>query len=248
MYCRNVFGGKSLVFIPVTRQGARPRWNSLSRCRWKGPPIGKNSRGLRTFDGLKDLYPENRRLFCDILGIRDVSLKDLVHEAKYWAVEDSLDHITGLFHTMEKLLEDESTPSYHRNLHELSKHKIFPVSKNWNLDTDQVSALQDSALSTEWFIADTAPFRTIFAGVVPLLDISVDKLPEMDQVLENLGLKVRFLSKRAESVPRTQGAVALNHELTDAFRSKVNFIIRSVTTNFEFLLIRLPLAALPSTQ
>ncbi|KAG0645662.1 hypothetical protein D0Z07_8708 [Hyphodiscus hymeniophilus] len=225
---KTTFGKKNLVFIPSTRHGVRPKWNTLSRCRWKGPPIGKNSQGLRSFVGLKDLYPENRRLFCDILGIKDASLKDLVHEAKYWAVEDSLDHITGLLHTMEKLLEDENKPSPQNHLIELSKHKIFPVSKNWNLDTDRVSALQDAKLSTEWFIADTTPFRTIFAGVVPLLDISVDKLPEMDQVLEKIGLKGRFLSKHTESVPGIQGSVVFNQELTDAFRSKVNFIIRSV--------------------
>ena len=192
--------------------------------------MGKRSQGLRTFDSLKDLYPENRRLFCEILGVQDTNLQDLVHEAQSFAVGDSIDHLTGIFHTMEKLLDDDPGAAFKVNLHALSTYKCFPVSENWELDTDRVSALQDSQQGSEWFVADTGPFRTIFAGVVPLLDIKVDDLPKMDQVLESIALKKRFLSKNASSVPRTQGAVVLNHELTDAFRSKVDFIIR-----FDFL-------------
>lgn len=134
-----------------------------------------------------------------------------------------------MFHSMEKFLEENSATfnvNFNTNLYNLSTYKIFPVSKNWNLDTDEVSAMQNGLDTSEWFIADTATFRTIFAGVVPLLDIKVDHLAQMDQLLGKLGLKSRFLTEQAKSTPRTQGVVALNQELTDLFRSKVDFIIR----------------------
>lgn len=68
--------------------------------------------------------------------------------------------------------------------------------------------------------------RTTFAGVVPLLEIKVDDLLQMDQILTALDLKGRFLSRSARSVPRTKGVVEYRKDITHEFRSKVEFIIR----------------------
>jgi hypothetical protein len=212
-------------------KGKRHQWVTLSRCRWKGLPVesGKEPRDFRTFNSLKHIYLENKRLFCEVLGVQDATLKDFVEEAKCFAVGDSLAHITSVFHAMEKLLEDAPTDIV--DFKEIARYKNFPVSKNWKLDSDRVSAMETSFSYSEWFIADTAPFRTIFAGVVPLLDIKVQDLPQMEETLRRIGLKRRKLSKLATSVPRTEGAVELNQELTDIFRSKVDFIIRCVLLN-----------------
>ncbi|KAF8849225.1 hypothetical protein BDZ45DRAFT_240473 [Acephala macrosclerotiorum] len=227
---KKLFADNKMVCIPATKEGKPHQWVSLSQCRWKGPPIEKDTKDFRTFNVLKDIYPENKRLFCDILGVKNATLNDLVLEARKFTVGDSLAHITSMFHSMEKFLEEENAGYYNANLYNLQAYGIFPVSKNWNLDTDRVSAMQNGLKSSEWFIADTATFRTIFAGVVPLLDIKVDHLAQMDQLLGKLGLKSRLLTEQAKSVPKIQGVVALNQELTNLFRSKVDFFIRLIPT------------------
>jgi hypothetical protein len=219
-----------MVYISPTKQ-RKHSWVSLPRCRWKGPPIKNESQGLKTFDCLKDIYPGNKRLFCEILGIQDSTLTDLIHEARYCATGDSVAHITFIFHTMEKFLVEENPTGYKSDLRTLITCNSFPISKNWKLDTNEVLCFQNASSSSEWFIADTNPMRTTFAGIIPLLDIKVDDLAPMDQVLQELGLKSRFLSKQARSMPRTQGVVELNQELTDTFRSKVDFIIGYVSLN-----------------
>ena len=216
-----------MVYIPTKKQ-KQPLWVSLPRCRWKGPPIKDESRGLRTFESLKDIYPGNKRLFCEILGVQDVVLNDLVREARYFEIGDSVAHITSIYHTMENFLGEKNPLELQNCLVRLIASDSFPVSKNWKVETDQVLGLQSASVSSEWFIADTIPFRTIFAGIVPLFDIKVDDLAPMDQVLHHVGLKSRFLSKQAVSMPRTQGVVELNQELTETYRSKVDFIIRCV--------------------
>ena len=195
---------------------------------------GKNAEAtptFRTFECLKDIYPRNKRLFCRFLGVEDVSVTDLAKEARQFKIGDSLAHITSMFHAIEKLLEEEPEPKPSKaSIRSLGlTATIFPVSKNWDLDTDRVSGLMHALKDPpEWFIANTSPFRTIFAGIVPLLDIEVDDLAAMDQILQEFDLKDRFLTKQAKSVPRTQGVVEFNQELTDSLRSKVDFIVRCV--------------------
>jgi hypothetical protein len=227
-YYRGLFITKKMVFIPNIKRGTS-EWVSLPRCRWKGPPVlRKETQDLRTFVCLKDIYAENKRLFCEILGVGDVSLRDLTHEAKYFQIGDSLAHVMSIFHAMEKFLEEDETTASRNELGNLNGHSIFPVSKRNDLLADKVSSLKSNAV--EWFIADTSPLRTKFEGILPLLDIKIDDLAPMDQLLSELGLKSRFLSKQAKSIPRTQGVVELDQELTDALRSKVDFIIRLIPT------------------
>jgi len=215
------------VYIPASKD-APHFWISLARCRWKNPLVKKDLQSLRRFTCLMDIYPSNKRLFCEILGVQDATLQDFIHEAKYFEPGDSLAHVTALFHTLEKLLEKDDTASNRTDFHRLHSFHMFPVSKNWKQEMHQVSGLETSSHGAEWFIADTTPLRAIFAGIVPLLDIKVDDLGAMDQVLGEMGLKDRFLSKVATSVPRTQGTVELNEALTKSFRSRVDYIIRYV--------------------
>ena len=98
---------------------------------------------------------------------------------------------------------------------------------------ERVVRLENAKLDSQWFIADTMPLRTIFEGVVPLLDIGIDDLAPMEQAMQILGLKSRLLSKQARGAPRTRGVVALNEHLTDTFRSKLDFIIRLIPASKE---------------
>lgn len=213
------------MYIPASKD-APNRWIPLTQCRWENPPIKKDLQSPRSVACLKDYYPSNKRLFCEILGVQDATLPDFIQEAKYFKPGDSLAHVTALFHTLEKLLEKNDTVSNRMQFHYLHLCPMFPVSKRWKQEMDRVSGLENSSIGAEWFIADTTPMRTIFAGIVPLLDIKVDDLGAMDQILGEMSLKDRFLSKAATSVPRTQGTVELNEVLTKTFKSRVDYIIR----------------------
>jgi hypothetical protein len=177
-----------------------------------------------------DIYPSNRHLFCEILGVKDATLQYFIHEAQYFKPGDSLAHVTALFHTLEKLLEEDDSARNRMKFQGLRAVSMFPVSKNWKQEMHQVSALETSAACSEWFIADTTPLHTTFAGIVPLLDVKVDDLGAMDQILGEMGLKGRFLSKVASNVPEIQGTVEFNEALTKTFKSRVDYIIRYVFT------------------
>lgn len=138
-------------------------------------------------------------------------------------------HVTSIFKTMSKLMEEDNSKSF-RTYIKSDLNKIFPVSKNWKTDTDLVSDIQNMSKSSEWFIADTAPLRTTFAGVVPLLDVKVDDLASIEQFLQELGLTNRFLRFQARSEAKTNGTVQLDENLTNLFKSKVDFIIRLIPT------------------
>lgn len=214
-----------MIYIPPRNNGRDYEWVPLVRCRWRRPPIISKSQDLRTFTCLKDIYPECHSLFREILEVRDADIHDVLKEARAFKVGDELAYITSVYHCMEKMLEDliDDVPDY------AFKLVLFPVTKDWNKETTSATRLQTGEDASGWFVADTAPFRTIFAGVVPLLDIQVDDLMAMETVMRKAGISLsRRLSLNATSSPKTKGAVELRHDLTNAFRARVDFISRYV--------------------
>jgi hypothetical protein len=123
------------IYIPSTRKGLLYELVPLAKCRWEGPPAGNESQTFRTFKSSKDVYPGNKSWFCNVLKLWDANLQDLTEETKSFKAGDSLKHITSTYHTIETLLEEDDkkdpTP-----LDLYRDDKIFPVSKNWNIDTN----------------------------------------------------------------------------------------------------------------
>lgn len=184
-------------------------------------------RNLRTFESLDAIYPGHKRLFWEILGVREATLNDLVEEVKQFQIGDSLKQITTILHKMEKMMEEDSNVS-RTSLQALRYSRAFPITnpKNREKESERVTTLKNVSTVPEWFVADTAKLRTTFAGVVPLLDIKVDDQTQMDQVLTQLHMKPRFFSNAATSKPKVKGAIEFDQQLTDKIKSKVDFIVR----------------------
>ncbi|KAL2075234.1 hypothetical protein VTL71DRAFT_177 [Oculimacula yallundae] len=244
---KNYFFPGDKICIP-TADGCYHEWIRLTHCRWNGPrlPAARsessekdidtktshsplNSPTYRFFRPLSEIYPGNKQLFWHVLGVRDSSFRDLVDEAKLFRAGDSLAHISAIFKTISQMMEEDES-KYFRLYIKKDLEKAFPVSKNWKIENDVVTEIKSMDKSCEWFIADTAILRTTFAGVVPLLDIRVDDLLSMSTLLEELDLSSRFLRGQSHSVAKTNGNVRLDEQLTELFRTKVDFIIRLIPT------------------
>ena len=170
---------------------------------------------------LKELYPQNDRLFRTILGVEDANIGTLVYEARAITMSSGLDYILGLFLEVEKMLKDNTVvnmPAEARTL------QIFPV-RNVGSVTGY-----DSLYSTEneWFIADSSHFHRSFAGKIPLLALDVADISRLKRLLRKAGVEKRRLSIISNGSAQTSGDVSLLDVETRAFRSKVNSILRYV--------------------
>ncbi|XMA12910.1 hypothetical protein WAI453_005701 [Rhynchosporium graminicola] len=194
------------TLFPAISRNPLPSAVHITECRWKGPQLpavriqpsekgtdinlipqsSSYSPTYRHFRPVGELYPGNKQLFWQVLGVRNSNLRDLIDEATQFWAGDSLMHVSAIFKAISKLMEADESKCFQvyakRDL-----EKVFPVSKNWKNDTDVVTEIKSMNESCEWFIADTAVLQTTFAGVVPLLDIKVDDLISMTTLLEELG-------------------------------------------------------------
>jgi hypothetical protein len=109
---------KSLVYIPSQSVNEPVKWVTPSSCVWDGPKC------LRTIHVLKDLYPQNGRLFSNILGVEDASITTLVQEARTITTFSGLDYIVSLFLEIEKMLKDNPAVSMSFETRRLD---MFPV-------------------------------------------------------------------------------------------------------------------------
>ncbi|CZT44957.1 uncharacterized protein RSE6_05219 [Rhynchosporium secalis] len=209
------FESADRVCIPAA-DGSSHEWVHITECRWKGPQLpavriqpsekgtdikipqsSSYSPTYRHFRPVGELYPGNKQLFWQVLGVRNSNLRDLIDEATQFRAGDSLMHVSAIFKAISKLMEADESKCFQvyakRDL-----EKVFPVSKNWKNDTDVVTEIKSMNESCEWFIADTAVLQTTFAGVVPLLDIKVGNLISMTTLLEELAKQHR--AKRKEVI------------------------------------------------
>ncbi|CZS90250.1 uncharacterized protein RAG0_01389 [Rhynchosporium agropyri] len=228
---KKFFESADRVCIPAA-DGSSHEWVHITECRWKGPQLpavriqpsekgtdikipqsSSYSPTYRHFRPVGELYPGNKQLFWQVLGVRNSNLRDLIDEATQFRAGDSLMHVSAIFKAISKLMEADESKCFQvyakRDL-----EKVFPVSKNWKNDTDVVTEIKSMNESCEWFIADTA----------------VDDLISMTTLLEELGLTSRSLRGQAKSVAKTNGNVQFNEQLTELFRTKVDFLIRLIPT------------------
>jgi hypothetical protein len=216
-HCRIAFMDKSLVYIPSQGINEPVKWVTPSSCVWDGPKC------LRTIDVLKDLYPQNGRLFSTILGVEDASITTLVQEARAITTLSGLDYILNLFLEIEKMLKDSPAISMPFETRRLD---MFPVRSVGSVaDYDSLFSADGSA---EWFIADCSHFQRSFAGKIPLLAMAVADVGRFKRLLQKTGAEKRRLSIISNGSASTNGGVLFLDVETKAFRSKVNSILRYV--------------------
>jgi hypothetical protein len=214
---RKAFVDNSLVYIPSTSLNEPAKWVTPTSCVWDGPNC------LRTIHVLKDLYPQNHRLFSTILGVEDVNLATLVKEARAITMSSGLGYILSLFIEIEKILKDDTAiimPMERRRL------KVFPIRNVGSVTGYDSLFTSDSA--EEWFIADCSHFHRSFAGKIPLLALEVADIGRVKRFLQKAGVEKRRLSIASNGSAQTNGGVSLLDVETRAFKSKVNSILRYV--------------------
>jgi hypothetical protein len=194
----------------------RPRWVKPENCLWQGPKC------LRRYVPLKDIYPANKKLFCDILKISNAGAADLVREAKCFQNGDKLQDIKDLFLEMEKILQDDESETAFRALFWSA---IFPV-RNVAAETGYNQLMRHDPLTPHWFIADRVHLEESFKGKVPLLAFTVEDVSRMTRLLRKLGVEGRKLTKAAKSIPTTQGNATPDRAYKESLLVKIDFILR----------------------
>jgi hypothetical protein len=172
---------------------------------------------------LKDLYPQNARLFCTILCVEDANIETLVQEAQAITLSSGLGYILSIFLEVEKMLKDNSIVNMQV---ETRKLRIFPI-RNVGSVTGYDSLLAADSVD-EWFIADCSHFHRSFAGKIPLLAFDVADIGRLRLLLHKAGVEKRRLSIISNGNAQTNGGVSFLDVETRAFRSKVNSILRCV--------------------
>jgi hypothetical protein len=172
---------------------------------------------------LKDLYPQNARLFCTILDVEDAKIATLVEEARAITLYSGLGYILSLFLEVAKILKDNAAVNMPG---EIRKLRIFPVRNVGSVTGYDSLSSADSV--NEWFIADCSHFHRSFAGKVPLLALDVADIGRLKRLLQKAGVDKRRLSIVSNGSAQTSGGVSFLDVETKAFRSKVNSILRYV--------------------
>jgi hypothetical protein len=218
LYSKFFHDKRKLVYVPFSRrveimpdEGA---WFRVNQCLWNGP------RCLKVHFSMNDIYPSCKRLFTEVLGVSDASMKELIFEAVLFKKTDDLEYMRDVFLELEKFLEKDET--YTVRLQPLNGKEIWPVTETMG------PGEFEEVLSTkaDWFIADTEPLRESFTGIVPLLAFATDDIGRMERLMDGLEMDNKRLSRATKSVPKTEGRVALHLEHTKAFQSKYEFIAR----------------------
>jgi hypothetical protein len=209
------------VYIPLFDQIGRAIWVAPQACVWDGPKC------LRTVHALKELYPQNQKLFCDVLGVQDAKLGSLIQETRRLSLSDDLPYITNLFTEIEKFIKDETLDE---NLLGLRTGRIFPIRNSSSRKEFDQLLTADSP--NEWFIADCTHFQRSFKGKIPLLTFDVRDIGRMKRLLRKAGVENRRLSAVANGTAQTIGNATVLENETRIFKNKVNSILRYVTINF----------------
>lgn len=172
---------------------------------------------------LKDLYPQNGRLFSTVLGVEDANIATLVQEARAITMTSGLGYILSLFLEVEKMLKDNTAVAMPA---EIRKLQIFPIRKVGSV-TGYDSLFSADGID-EWFVADCSHFHHSFAGKIPLLALDVSDIGRLKRLLQKSGVEKRRLSIVSNGSAQTNGGVSFLDAETKAFRSKVNSILRYV--------------------
>lgn len=132
-----------------------------------------------------------------------------------------IDDIARLFREVSKLLKDIGPSKAALLLKPLQSKAIFPIT---NGSKSQSYDVLLGAYDEDWFIADQADIFASFTAVVPLLALSIQDLPAVQDLLRALRVNGRYISKMTTSQIRVVGDTRSDIRYTEEFRSKSPFI------------------------
>jgi hypothetical protein len=168
LYSRFFHDKRVPVYVPFSRkieimpdEGA---WFPVKQCLWNGP------RCLKVHFSTADIDPSCKRLFTEVLGVSDASMKEIIFEAVLFKKTDDLGYMRDIFLELEKFLEKDET--YTVRLQSLNGKEIGPVTETMG------PGEFEEVLSTkaDRFIADTQPLHESFTSIIPLLAFATDDI------------------------------------------------------------------------
>ena len=170
---------------------------------------------------LESTYSSCSYLFRCLVSPSGDPIGGLVHNMTLINTSSKLEDIAHLFREVSNLLKDVSTSKAALLLKPLKSKAIIPVvdgSKRPEFD-----GLLD-ILDRSWFVADQPKLIESFTGVVPLLALSIQDLPAVENLFRALRIEGRKMSKMVTSQTVALGQTRSDFRHTDAFRSKSPFI------------------------
>ena len=167
-------------------------------------------------------YPSSSYLFRCLRSPSGDPIAPIVATASLISSSSKLEDISRLFRDISTALKDVNTSEAAQLLRPLQNKSLFPITNG--LGKRRYDDLLD-VRNTSWFIADRPLIRESFHGKLPLLALSIEDLPALEDLFRVLRLDVRMLSKLATSRPHPKGRVTTHWAYTASLREKGPFII-----------------------
>ena len=198
------------------------RWIKTQECT-EGDSSSSLSSSLE-MSPLEKEYPSCVRLFRNLLEKKYGELEELVVESG--SIDPSSSNQTAFLQLLMKLSKAMRTLSEWRDyklLEMLRDRKIFPVSTPPETTFHCMSA---SDVQSLWFIADDPDLFQKFRGRIPMLALPPEKVKLILNLLQELHLESRLLSKAVKHDFAPRGRPYLHEEYTNRLSSKAKLIKR----------------------
>jgi hypothetical protein len=183
-------------------------------CVWDGPDCLKQTPRLFV------RYPQHRKLFWNLLGIRDADLSTLATEAQQLSITDPLTHISDLLITISRYLGIYKN----QDVFPFASYAMFPVQSKRLGSTQASIDLRTASNSDEWYIADLERLGRSFNGKLDLLAIDQGTRDKIKPLIEALQMEDRLLSWSAYGNPVAEGSKCLDGVYTASFKRKAKYI------------------------
>ncbi|KAI9763964.1 MAG: hypothetical protein M1840_008998 [Geoglossum simile] len=215
---KDKFGERRLIY--VQHKDTSMRWLKAQDC------MQQDSACPTAIGSLEAQYPTCITLFRKILEDRDEGLAELVADATFINSSGKLSDILRLLVKINKALRTLSLPRDSKFVEILRDKPIFPTRKDQQESRfDCVSASDTRA---RWFIADDQNLFERFRGKVSLLAFRVREVEEISNLLQEMQLDSRRLSKTVKSENSPKGRPYLHPTSTSLLESRAGFIKRLI--------------------
>ena len=166
-------------------------------------------------------YPNSSYLFRCLRSPSGDPIAPIVATSTLISSSTKLEDISRLFRNISTALKDVNSSKAAQLLRPLRDRPVFPITNGpGKRRYDTLLGVRD----TSWFIGDQPLVRESFHGMVSLLALSIDDLPELEDLFGVLRLDGRMLSKLATSRTQPKGQVTTHWAYTELLRAKSPFI------------------------
>ena len=177
------------------------QWIRHDSCVWNGPPI------LRQVVRLRYHYQDCKKLFVNILGIKEAGLSHVVQEFSSVSRENGQPSV----HRFEKLcftLARFVSQSHGLTTVQLARIQyapVFPILQSRDDSQEDSGIFWRSIRDGGWYIPDRITLESVFRGRIGMLEMSVKSVKTLQHLFTALGCKTMFLSECVREVVEPRG-------------------------------------------